>query len=84
MMHHIASLTQFSTPTEQQFSWNCFNDNDIFLICQPLRVIFTHYKSRIVVGEDYNGKFSLQRVKLLFTLRPLDVEMLRKESLAKH
>ena len=29
-------------------SWNFFNKNDgFFVICQPLHVIFIHYKSRI-------------------------------------
>ena len=53
-----------------RFSWNCFNNNNIyFFICHRLQVIFIHYKSRIakensrlVVDEDDNGKFGLERV----------------------
>ena len=33
---------------ERKFSWDCCDNNDIFsFICDPLQIIFIHYKSRI-------------------------------------
>ena len=32
-----------------KLSWNCFNFNNILLLCNPLQVIFIHYKLWLVV-----------------------------------
>ena len=52
----------------RQFSWNCFDKNDMFFS------FATHFKSsssptsrelrELVVDEDDNGKFRLEMVKL--------------------
>ena len=71
LKHHFTSLkTQFISLQlrflEGKFPLNWFNNKWQFsLIFLPHHVIFTHYKTRIVVGEDDNGKFRLERVKSL-------------------
>ena len=56
-------------PPEQKFSWNCFNNNDIFFHLSltsshlhPLQVENCGSNSRLVMDEDDNGKFRLKRV----------------------
>ena len=57
---------------ERKFSWNCFNNIDIFFHLSttsghlhPLQVKNCDSNSRLVVDEDDNGKFRLQRVNHL-------------------
>ena len=59
---------------EQQFSWNCFKNNSIFLYLSPaashfhpLQVENCDSNSRLVVDEDDYGKFRLKRVNAVPT-----------------
>ena len=71
--HHFSSLKtdliflQLGV-LEWQFPWNWLTNTLQFsLISHPLQIIFIHYEcdsnSRLVVNEDDNGKFKIERVK---------------------
>ena len=54
---------------EQQFSWNCFNNNSIFFHLSPaashfhpLQVGNCDSNSRLVVDENDSGELRLERV----------------------
>ena len=55
---------------ERKFQWNWFtNTRQFSLIFKPRQIIFIHYNnSRLVVDENDNGKFRLERVKPLKNL----------------
>ena len=52
-----------------QISWNCLNNNNIFVHLlltsshlHPIQADKCDSHSRLVVDEDYNGKFRAERV----------------------
>ena len=54
---------------EQKFSWNCFENSSLFFHLSPtsshlhpLQVENCDSNSRLVMDEDDNGKFKLERV----------------------
>ena len=58
---------------EQKFSWNCFENNSIFVYLSPtsshfhpIQVEHCDSNSRLVVNENDNCKFRLERVYLCF------------------
>ena len=78
-------MTLFPTPivvSKQIFSWNCFKNNDIFFHLpptsshpQPLQVENCGSNSRLVVDEDDNGKFRLERVKSYYMKGVIDEDI---------
>ena len=62
---------------ERKFSWNCFKNNSIFFHLSPTSTCLSHFhplqaencdsNSWLVVDEDDNGKFRLERVNSINT-----------------
>ena len=75
LKHHFGSLKNDFIPRnlvvlERTFSWKCFKNNNIFFHLSPtsshlhtLQVENCDSNSRLIVDEDDNGKFRLERVK---------------------
>ena len=71
LKHHFTSLKTDlillqQRVLERKFPWNSFTNTWQFsLIFHPHQIIFIYYNSRLVVDEDDNGKFRLERVNPL-------------------
>ena len=71
---HLLTMTSFPTHREgleQRFSWNYFNNNSFFHLpptsshLHPLQAENCDSNSRLVVYEDDNGKYRLEKVNVV-------------------